>query len=118
MATTTIKATYSLDPDTVRLLERTARRWRVSKSEALRRAIRAAALADMPNDAEALLDSIQALFRTWLRERAPLAISSVAWTEFMCGPRDGRAPDLVESFFTADFKRFVSYGLVLLERHE
>ena len=38
-----IKATYSLDEDTVRLLEKVAGRWGVSKSEALRRAIRAAA---------------------------------------------------------------------------
>ena len=38
-----IKATYSLDADTVRLLERISARWGVSKSEALRRAIRSAA---------------------------------------------------------------------------
>ena|SRR5436190_20358862 len=43
MATTTIKSTYSLDVDTVRALDAIARRWRVSKSEALRRAIRIAA---------------------------------------------------------------------------
>lgn len=42
MAIPKIKATYSLDQETVRLLERVARRWGVSKSEALRRAIRAA----------------------------------------------------------------------------
>jgi hypothetical protein len=34
-----IKATYTLDPDTVRALEAMARRLGVSKSEALRRAI-------------------------------------------------------------------------------
>jgi hypothetical protein len=39
MATTTVKSTYSLDVDTVRELDAVARRWRVSKSEALRRAI-------------------------------------------------------------------------------
>ena len=43
MATPKIKATYSLDTETVRLLERVSRRWGVSKSEALRRAIRASA---------------------------------------------------------------------------
>jgi hypothetical protein len=43
MATPKIKATYSLDPETVRLLERVSQRWGVSKSEALRRAIRASA---------------------------------------------------------------------------
>jgi len=43
MARTTIRSTYALDVGTVRTLEAVARRWRVSKSEALRRAIRAAA---------------------------------------------------------------------------
>lgn len=43
MATMTIKSTYSFDVETVRQLEAMARRWGVSKSEALRRAIRAAA---------------------------------------------------------------------------
>lgn len=60
MATPSIKATYSLDLETVRLLERTARRWSVSKSEALRRAIRAAAGAEQPNDGEGILDRLQA----------------------------------------------------------
>ncbi len=40
MAVMTIKSTYSLDVGTVRTLEGLARRWNVSKSEALRRAIR------------------------------------------------------------------------------
>ena len=43
MAITTIKSTYSLDVETVRMLESLARRWNVSKSEVLRRAIRSAA---------------------------------------------------------------------------
>ena len=43
MASTKIKATYSLDPETVRVLERVSRRLGVSKSEALRRAILSAA---------------------------------------------------------------------------
>ena len=42
MATTTIKSTYSLDVESVRILETLAARWNVSKSEVLRRAIRAA----------------------------------------------------------------------------
>ena len=36
-----IKATYSLDAETVKMLERLARRWKTSKSDVLRRAIRA-----------------------------------------------------------------------------
>jgi hypothetical protein len=43
MAIPRIKSTYSLDVDTVRTLEKIARRWNVSKSEALRRAVHAAA---------------------------------------------------------------------------
>lgn len=59
MASPSIKATYSLDAETVRLLERTARRWSVSKSEALRRAIRAAAAAPAPEEGEAVLNRLQ-----------------------------------------------------------
>jgi predicted transcriptional regulator len=39
MAPTSIKSTYALDVETIRKLERVAARWRVSKSEVLRRAI-------------------------------------------------------------------------------
>lgn len=60
MAIPKIKATYSLDPDTVDLLERLAERWKVSKSEALRRAIRSAAsAAPTVSSAEAALDRWQ-----------------------------------------------------------
>ncbi len=61
MATPSIKATYSLDVDTVRTLERIARHWKVSRSEALRRAIRAAAAGEEPAAPEALaaLDALQ-----------------------------------------------------------
>ena len=62
MAVTSIKTTYSLDVETVEALEQMARRWRVSKSEALRRAIRLAAGQTAGGAAEALtaLDSLQA----------------------------------------------------------
>ena len=45
MATQTVKTTYALDVETVRSLDDLARRWNVSKSEALRRAIRAASVS-------------------------------------------------------------------------
>jgi len=45
MAAHTVKATCSLDVETVRSLDDLARRWNVSKSEALRRAIRAASVS-------------------------------------------------------------------------
>lgn len=62
MATPTIKSTYSLDVESVRLLEDMARRWNVPKSEALRRVIRAAAAQQPPAGGEALgaLDKLQA----------------------------------------------------------
>jgi len=60
MATTTIKSTYALDVDTVRQLDAMARRWKVYKSEALRRAIRAAA-AQQPSEEREALDALQAL---------------------------------------------------------
>jgi transposase-like protein len=61
MATTTVKATYSLDPGTVSRLEEIARHWGVSKSEALRRAIRAAAVGPAAGPAAPLaaLDALQ-----------------------------------------------------------
>lgn len=63
MAIPKIKATYSLDTETVRLLDRVSRRWGVSKSEALRQAIRASASLDAPPNADdarlAALDRLQ-----------------------------------------------------------
>lgn len=66
MATPTIKTTYALDAETVRALERMARRWGTSKSEALRRAIRAAA-------AEETGTPLQALDRLQRAARLPAA---------------------------------------------
>jgi len=61
MATMTIKSTYSLDVETVRTLERLAKQWGVSKSEALRRSIRHAAEAHPVGDeAVGALDELQA----------------------------------------------------------
>ena len=66
MATTTIKSTYSLDVESVRALEELAGRWGVSKSEALRRAIRSEASRQPARggDALAALDQLQASFRS------------------------------------------------------
>jgi len=61
MATPSIKSTYVMDMATMQALERIARHWKVSKSEALRRAIRAAAEQPLPDAGEALraLDELQ-----------------------------------------------------------
>lgn len=77
MAIPKIKSTYSLDVETVRTLESLARRWDVSKTEVVRRAIRAAARETSPRAGERLaaLDKLQASmkargvdFTAWERE--------------------------------------------------
>ena len=62
MATMTIRSTYALDIETVRKLERLARQWGVSKSEALRRSIQSAVAANADEVTEKLraLDEYQA----------------------------------------------------------
>ena len=60
MATMTIKSTYSLDVETVRALERLAKQWGVSKSEALRRSIRQASETHPAGgEAASALDELQ-----------------------------------------------------------
>ena len=61
MGRVTIRSTYAMDVETVRTLERMARRWGISKSAALRRAIQAAAGEGPPAgaDAVAALDDLQ-----------------------------------------------------------
>jgi hypothetical protein len=59
MATASIKSTYALDSASVRALDDLAARWRVSKSEALRRAIHGASLSHDAPGAELALDSLQ-----------------------------------------------------------
>jgi predicted transcriptional regulator len=60
MASSAIRTTYALDEETVNKLAQLARRWNVSKSEALRKAIRAAD-AELPGDDRlAALDALQA----------------------------------------------------------
>ena len=49
MATPMVKSTYVLDVESAGSLERLAREWRVSKSEALRRLIRSAAATPAPD---------------------------------------------------------------------
>ena len=66
MAVTSIKSTYSLDVESVRMLEALARNWKVSKSEVLRRALRIAVREGGPGKAAtSSLDQLQ----TSLRER-------------------------------------------------
>lgn len=64
MAKITVRSTFALDPGTVDALDRLAARWDVSKSEAIRRVINAAAAVeemDAASDALAALDELQAM---------------------------------------------------------
>lgn len=59
MASTTVKSTFSLDIETRRLLDHLAETWNVSRSEALRRAIRQSAGVVSANDRMAALEALQ-----------------------------------------------------------
>ena len=65
MAMTTIRSTYALDVETMQVLKRIAHKWKLSKPEALRRAIRAAEgrKSRAPNDALRALDRLQRSLR-------------------------------------------------------
>jgi hypothetical protein len=67
MAKMSVRATFALDPETADALDRLARRWGVSKSEALRRAVNVAAVVE---DADPRSDVLAAL--TELQERLGL----------------------------------------------
>jgi hypothetical protein len=86
MATTSVRSTYSLDLETMRRIENLARRWDVSKSEVLRRALRMA--DDQSAGAERLT-----LFRE-LQRRANLNSEQVdAWVAEVRAERDAwRSP--------------------------
>ena len=59
MAIPSIKATYTVDVETKRTLDRLAEQWGVSKSEALRRAIRQAAGRSAVANRLAALEALQ-----------------------------------------------------------
>ena len=82
MARTVVKVTYSLAPSVVDRLERLAETWQVSKSEAVSRAIAAAADASPPPDAVA--ESLAAL-RTLQQSANVSEPIAAAWA------RDARA---------------------------
>lgn len=89
MATMTIKSTFSLDVDTARRLEELARCWNVSKSAALRRAIRAAS-AQTPSRSETRRRALRALQRSVASRGVDLA----AWEREAAEIRAGSFPRL------------------------
>ncbi|WP_428276828.1 ribbon-helix-helix protein, CopG family [Candidatus Palauibacter sp.] len=88
MATTSIKSTYSLDVESVRTLEALARRWNISKSEVLRRAIKTAAAEDAAREEGPLgaLDRLQ----TVVRERS---VDLAAWEHNVAAERRAQRRD-------------------------
>lgn len=60
MALPAVKTTYSLDQETIRLLDQLADKWGESRSGALRRAIRDAAASAGVNDRLAAFEALQA----------------------------------------------------------
>jgi hypothetical protein len=82
MATHMVKTTYALDVETVRALENLAQRWNVSKSEALRRAIRASSV-QAPTEA---LTPVQALDRV----QQSLGLSAPEAARWAAAVRAGR----------------------------
>ncbi len=77
MATTTIRSTYSLDVQTVRSLGRLAKTWNVSKSEALRRAIRAAADAKEATRPLSQLEALEKLQKSLTDKKATRWLADV-----------------------------------------
>lgn len=80
MAISKIKGTYTLDAETVRVLDSLAKRWGTSKSDVLRRAIRAAAAGGLEQPVAAALDRLQ----------RRVALSSAAAARWAAAARDER----------------------------
>ena len=89
MVVQTIKSAYSLDVESVNTLEALAQRWKVSKSEVLRRAIRKVAMEEEPgsNTALSALDQLQAS----LRKRK---VNVTQWARTLDAERQAAAPQL------------------------
>jgi hypothetical protein len=87
MAIPKVKATYSLDADTMRVIERAAKRWGISKSEALRRAIRGLDRTAGKSEPESALDELQ----------AAAALTTTAATRWAKDARAERRSSRIES---------------------
>ena len=87
MATSNDEATYSLDPETVGVLERVARRWGVSKSEAVRRAIHESD-ADVGTPADTAAEARVALFDQLVQSVGLDEATADAWVAEVRAERD------------------------------
>ena len=87
MAITSVRSTYSLDVETMGRIEQLARRWNVSKSEVLRRAVRMADEQSAVSDRLTALKELQASMQLtpqqvedWIAEvRAERDAHVMAW---------------------------------------
>lgn len=87
MARMTVRSTFALDVETADSLARLARCWQVSKSEALRRAVKAAATVEA---ADASSDALRAL--TQLQDRLGLDTEKAEeWVHQIRSQRSERA---------------------------
>jgi predicted transcriptional regulator len=88
MARMTVRSTFALDPGTVDALDRLARRWRMSKSEALRRIVSAASVIDEVDEAS---DALVALGE--LQQRIGLSEETAnAWIREIRAERERGQP--------------------------
>ena len=88
MARMTVRSTFALDVNTSDSLERLARQWGVSKSEALRRAIAAAAVVEAADSASDALNALESL-----QERLDLDRDKAErWIERIRAEREASGP--------------------------
>ena len=81
MAITSVRSTYSLDVETMKRIESLARRWDVSKSEVLRRAIR------MADEQSAVSERVEA-FRRLQASMSLTPAQADAWVAEIRAERD------------------------------
>lgn len=93
MAPKMVRSTFSLDIETARALEVLARRWEVSKSEAVRRAVGAVAEKEGPRARKKLeaLDKLQASVKA-------RGIDLEAWEQEVRATRDAYSSKRLSAF--------------------
>lgn len=96
MATMTVRTSVAFDPATAARLERLAKRWGLSKSETLRRALESAEIAaatPSPGSSQPTLEEIAAMTHQdaldWLQSHSLVtADQGVQWREQLLGTRE------------------------------
>ncbi len=91
MAIPAIKSTYSLDVDSVRRLEALAERWKTSKSEVIRRALKIAAVSDDGTNGAVALKALEKLQKS-IRDRG---VDIEDWSRSLNAERAASGPEPV-----------------------